>query len=243
MKTLGEHFTVYAVDALFHGYTDKPEWDRPTDRHDMQVDAIADLMDALELPWAHIEGESMGGQLACEFGLRYPDRSGKIIMNTGVGRIRFKKTDFVVPEADYAELARLSAAAITDPTFDVVKKRLEWLMHDKARMTDDMAEIRLRIYQDPAINDALHRFNSVGLGKSDPWDLDPQWDEEVLSTFKPEALVFWTEHNPGEASDLGEYVAERIPGCLFYLMADAAHWPQWEKPEEHDAVVIQFLMG
>ena len=26
-------------------------------------------------------------------------------------------------------------------------------------------------------------------------------------------------------------------------MADAAHWPQWEKPEEHDQVLIDFIKG
>jgi pimeloyl-ACP methyl ester carboxylesterase len=26
-------------------------------------------------------------------------------------------------------------------------------------------------------------------------------------------------------------------------MADAAHWPQWEKPEEHDQVLIEFING
>jgi pimeloyl-ACP methyl ester carboxylesterase len=29
----------------------------------------------------------------------------------------------------------------------------------------------------------------------------------------------------------------------FYCMKDAAHWPQWEHPEEHDRVVTAFLKG
>ena len=64
-----------------------------------------------------------------------------------------------------------------------------------------------------------------------------------VQTFKPEALVFWTEHNPGQAPDYGEYVAGLIPGASFYNMLDAAHWPQWEKPEEHDQVLIEFIKG
>lgn len=28
-----------------------------------------------------------------------------------------------------------------------------------------------------------------------------------------------------------------------YQMQDAAHWPQWEKPEEHDQVLIDFIKG
>jgi len=28
-----------------------------------------------------------------------------------------------------------------------------------------------------------------------------------------------------------------------FIIADAAHWPQWEQPEEHDEVVLKFLRG
>tara|TARA_B100000676_G_scaffold225036_1_gene222614 strand:+ start:1705 stop:2646 length:942 start_codon:yes stop_codon:yes gene_type:complete len=242
MANLGQHFHVLAIDALYHGYSSKEPYDAKK-RHDLQVDAVVDLMDAYGFERAHIEGESMGGQIAFEFGLRYPERSGKMIMNTGVGRVKLDKTDFVTPESDHSELAALSYQAITKPTFEIMRKRLEWLVVSPDRMTDEMAEIRVRLYQDPDINAAMRQFFSVDMGKDDPWDLDPQWVESDLKHFEPEGLVFWTEHNPGEGPDLGEYFASAIPGCKFYLMEDAAHWPQWEKPEEHDQVLIDFIKG
>ena len=30
-------------------------------------------------------------------------------------------------------------------------------------------------------------------------------------------------------------------GADFYPFADAGHWPQWEKPDEFNAVLTQFL--
>ena len=27
------------------------------------------------------------------------------------------------------------------------------------------------------------------------------------------------------------------------VIEDAGHWPQWEKPEEHDQVLIEFING
>lgn len=242
MRNLGQHFHVYAIDALYHGYSSQGDWD-PYKRHDDQVDAIVDLLDAEGHPFAHIEGLSMGAQLAFEFGLRFPERAGKIIMNTGISyRVRLSKTDFP-PAEGHGDLAELSQEVITRPRFDVMRRRMEWLVADPARMTDDMVAIRLRLYEDPDVNAAMRRWFKVGVDDGDPWDLHPIWEESDLTEYKPESLVFWTEHNPGEGADLGEYFASLIPAGKFYLMKDAAHWPQWEKPEEHDQILIDFIRG
>jgi len=42
---------------------------------------------------------------------------------------------------------------------------------------------------------------------------------------------------------VGRRIAARIPDAAFACMADAAHWPQWEHPEEHDRIVSAFLVG
>jgi pimeloyl-ACP methyl ester carboxylesterase len=240
MHALGRHFRVIAIDALYHGYSSKQPYDE-VKRYDLQVDALVDLLDALGLAWAHVEGESMGAQIAFEFGLRYPDRAGKLVMNTGVGRVKLAKSDFPIPEGDYAELAELSAKAILEPGFEIMRRRLEWLVLEPERMTDEMAQIRLRLYEDPEINASMRRYFSIGQGKEDPWDITRPWGEADVKRFRPESLVFWTAHNPGEGPELGEYFANLVPGCQFYLMEDAAHWPQWERPEEHDQVLIDFI--
>src|SRR5688572_8320189 len=56
---LAQHFHVYAVDALYHGYSSLEPYDAEH-RVRTQADALLDFMDALSIPWAHFEGESMG---------------------------------------------------------------------------------------------------------------------------------------------------------------------------------------
>lgn len=245
MHALGKHFHVYAIDALYHGYSDEGPWD-PERRHDYQVDALADLLDAEGHERAHMEGESMGAMLVFEFGLRYPERCGKLIFNTGYGwRVRLQETfDAPAAESSHDDLAALSLKAIIDPDFDTTRRRLEWLMADPDRMTDDMVDIRLRLYSTPEVSAKMRRWFKVDRPTGeDAWDLNILWEEEDLADYKPDSLVFWTEHNPGEPPALGEYFASLIPGCKFYNMLDAAHWPQWEKPEEHDQVLIEFIKG
>jgi 2-hydroxy-6-oxonona-2,4-dienedioate hydrolase/2-hydroxy-6-oxo-6-(2'-carboxyphenyl)-hexa-2,4-dienoate hydrolase len=120
-----------------------------------------------------------------------------------------------------------------------MRNRMEWLVAGPERMTDEMVHLRLRLYSDPEIHESM--LNVFMIGKNPVWTF--KWEEEDLEKFEPETLVFWTEHNPGQGPDYGEYVARLIPGAKFYNMLDAAHWPQWEKPEEHDQVLIDFIKG
>ena len=41
----------------------------------------------------------------------------------------------------------------------------------------------------------------------------------------------------------GAYAGKTRLGLYLRNMLDAAHWPQWEKPEEHDQVLIDFILG
>ena len=235
-------FHVYAIDALYHGFSSHlPYIDE--DRTGQQAEALVDLLDALGLPYAHVEGESMGGAIAMEFGMQFPDRAGKLIMNTGVGAVNWKKTDFPENPGGGDTLAELSRASILTPTFETVRKRMEWLVAEPSRMTDEMVDIRLRLYSFPDVYESIKRVYRVADDSPKDWSREPKYQEEDLQNFKPDGLVFWTEKNPGQGPAFGEYAASKIRGAKYYCVDDAAHWPQWEKPEEHDQVLIDFILG
>lgn len=237
LHNLAAHgFHVYAIDALYHGFTDKEPYS-DEQRWDLQVDALADLIGGLGLDRAHIEGESMGAMIAFDFGMRYPQLCGKLILNTGFGLVNLKRTDFRTQPGGGKELEELSVRSVVSPTFDTVRRRMQWLVASPERMTDEMVHIRLRLYSFPDIYRSMQNVYWIGR----PWGLEPRWEEADLAKFQPEVLVFWTENNPGQGPDYGEYVASLLPDAWFYNMADAAHWPQWEKPEEHDQVLIDFI--
>jgi pimeloyl-ACP methyl ester carboxylesterase len=160
-------------------------------------------------------------------------------MNTGFGRVKLQKTDFVEAPGGGSTLQELSQQSVVSPTFENVRKRMEWLVAEPTRMTDEMVELRLRLYSFEDIYDSMQRVYRIGR----PWTRTLAYEEEDCQKFQPDALVFWTEHNPGQGPDYGEYCASLIPGAKYYCMADAAHWPQWEKPEEHDQVLIDFIKG
>lgn len=69
-RALADDFTVYALDARNHGQS--PQADSMT-LQEMAQD-VADTMDALGLPQAHVLGHSMGGKIAMLLALQQPQR-------------------------------------------------------------------------------------------------------------------------------------------------------------------------
>src|SRR2546423_13990281 len=239
VNNLAAHgFHVFAIDLLHHGYSDKQPYSDES-RIDLQTEALVDLMRALKLEWAHIEGESLGAYIAFELGMRYPQMCGKLILNTGFGLVRLRKTDFenTADGAHLKELKELSIKSVMEPTFDVVRRRMEWLMATPDRVTDELVELRLRLYSDPEIHESMKNIYFIGK----EWSTALKWEEEDVQKFQHETLVFWTEHNPQQGVDYAQYVADLLPDAKLYIMRDAGHWPQWEKPEEHDQVLVEFL--
>lgn len=235
---LGRHYHALAIDLVWHGLSSKPPFGRSLDTY---CEQIVDLLDDLSAERAHLEGESLGGWVGMWFALHYPDRVGKLVLNTTAG-VRYAPGAIQErPEEGRLLLRQRSLDAITNPTPETIRKRLEWLMASPDRVTDELVEVRYRMYSDPETKRALTEVyhNSFGYGDS-PRYMIP---ESRLREIKAPTLVFWTDKNPGVGPDVGQRLASLIPGAQYYCMADAAHWPQWEHPEEHDEIVLTFLQG
>ena len=236
----GNGFRAMAIDFLWHGYSAKPEYVEGQDIH-AYVEQVIDLLDAEGIERAHIEGESLGGWVGLWLALEHPERVGKLILNTTAG-IKWEEGSVATkPHEGREALAQRSLQAIEDPNRETIRKRLEWLMATPDRVTDELVELRYSLYSDPQIRDSLRKvFSNAFGGGSVPRRMVP---EARLAEISVPTLVFWSDQNPGAGPDVGRKIASMIPDAQFYCMDDAAHWPQWEHPEEHDRVITEFLSG
>lgn len=65
--------------------------------------------------------------------------------------------------------------------------------------------------------------------------------EKELAAIEHETQIIWTDKNPTTPARVGEAVANLMPNARFDLIEDAGHWPQFEKPEEFNALCGDFL--
>lgn len=234
MGALSEHFRVLAIDLIGHGYSD-----RPSSAPDVAGYAqhVVDLLDTLGIGRAHVSGESLGAMVAAWVGIAHPERVNKVVMNTGT----LARPD-AAGQAQLDDLEqRTLALAENGVTREAIRHRMNWLVADPSRMTDEMIDVRLRIYSQPGMLDSVAQIMSsvVGMLRGDHGDefMAPG----MLKRLERPTLVLWTEDNPGQTTDLAERVSFDIPDGRFEVLTDCAHWPQFERPDVFNATHLAFL--
>lgn len=229
IRAHAEHFDVIALDMLGHGFTDKPET-----RYEIvdYAQHLADTLDALGLDTVLLSGQSLGGWVAARFTLLWPHRVRRLCLNTTGGA----HSD---PGA-MKSIREKTMAAAENPTPEVVRKRLEFLMADPARVTDELVACRRAVYQTPGMIEATRRILCLQDPETRTRNLltDEEWRRITAPT-----LVLWTTHDPTAPVEVGQRIARCISGSVFELMQNCGHWPQWEDPEIFNRLHIAFMQG
>lgn len=230
-----------AVDFIWHGLSSAPPFsDKGPDEKgnwlDQFTDQILDLMDHLGIEKAVIEGESLGGWIAYDMAVNHPERTSGVVLNTTWG-MHLDPDHVQEGDADLDALRETSVGALKNPTRELLRKRLEWLM-PLGGVTEELVDLRHALWSHPQTNAALieyyQRLFAPNIGEF-------YFTEDEIRTIACPALVLWTDKNPIHGPDAAHRLADIIPGARLHIMRDCAHWPQWERPEEHDAVVADFL--
>lgn len=227
IRRLGAHYRIIAYDYPGHGWSTTATTDLEIDAY---VDHLRGLMDVLGIERAHLSGESLGGWVAVKFAAAHPQRVGGLVLNTPGGTM-------ATPEV-MERIRSLSQAAADDPSPERIRTRLEWLMADPGSVTDELVQIRRAIYRRPGFAESMRHILCLQ---------DPQvrWrnmvtDEDLAAVAAP-TVVVWTSDDPSGPAKAGLDMAQRIPVAEFRLIQGAGHWPQWEQPEQFDALVLEFL--
>jgi 2-hydroxy-6-oxonona-2,4-dienedioate hydrolase len=227
ISVLASRYRVVAYDYPGHGWSDLST--EPLELP-VYVDHLRELMDVLGVSRAHLNGESLGGWLAVKFAVAYPERVGRIVLNTPGGYM-------AKPEV-MNRIRTLSQAAADDPSPEQVRARLEWLMADPATVTDELVGIRRAIYSRPGFSESMSHI----LCLQDPEIRRRNMiTDSELAAVKSRTLVVWTSDDPSGPASVGLDMSEKIQDARFELITGAGHWPQWEQSERFNEVVLSFL--
>jgi 2-hydroxy-6-oxonona-2,4-dienedioate hydrolase len=225
---LAEDFRVTAYDMVGHGWSDLPDHPYTTD---VLADHLVGLLDVLDVDRAHVSGESLGGWVAAWAAAHHPDRIDRLVLNTP-GNIANK------PEV-MARMRDSTLAAVKDPSDETVRRRVEFLFYDTSQVTNELVNMRRTIYSRP---DFLQAITNTLVLQDPDIRKDFAWDPSWVGRIQAPTLLLWTDHDPTGGLDEAQLLLDWLPDARLHVIADAGHWPQWEKVDAYLAAHRTWLM-
>ena len=195
--------------------------------------SVVELMDALGLQRAHVIGNSMGGRVALELGLRYPERIGRLVLLAPSLAWRRQR-----PWAPFVRML--------SPELGLVQITPRWLVETIVHRIIPAARsgwVRagvdefLRGYLTPRGRVAFYAA-ARQIYLEEPHGSRGFWTR--LGGLEPPSLFIWGKQDSLVPIGFAAYVKNTLPRAR-HLELDCGHVPQIERPAETHAAIAAFL--
>lgn len=220
---LGDRYRLISFDNRGTGKSDAP---RRTSVEEMTADALA-VLDAAGVESAHVYGVSMGGGIALEFAIRYPERTRSVILGCTTA-----KTEVTSPKGSWLPkiVYRLPPAILKL----LGSKKFKGGYGDAAP-DDAIARDRAILARDPySPTGVLAQHFAIREYAVDPAD---------VAALKPPALVIHGTQDLAVPYEAGKRLADMIPGAKLVTFQDVGHNYFIAKGAEANAAVDDFITG
>jgi 3-oxoadipate enol-lactonase len=191
---------------------------------------VRDALDAAGMQSAALVGTSLGGRIALELALESPERVSALgLVGSGLDGHEWSKEVEAFGDEEEAALERgdLDTA---------VETNLRMWLAGPARRLDEI---------DPAIRQLVGEMQRNAFQLQQGHDfrlavLEPPASQRLAEIRVPTLVLSGDEDVP-DIHVIAEKLNREIPGAERATIADAAHLPNLERPEEFDRIVLGFL--
>jgi pimeloyl-ACP methyl ester carboxylesterase len=219
-------YRVHALDLPGFGGSSKPP--RAPYTAPWFAEAVRGVMDALEIESAHLVGNSMGGRVALEMGLRWPERVRSIAALCPA--VAFVKRDF----HPLVRLLRPELGLLPHKLRRGIVERQLWSMFcDPDALDPSVADV--------VVDEFQRHYSSAGArvafyASARNIYLDRPFGDggfyPRLAELAPPALFVWGTHDKLIPAGFRRHVAEVLPGAEQVVLDGCGHVPQVERPEQ-----------
>lgn len=231
IDALARHHRVLVPDMP--GYGRSTKYLDHSDPFGYLADTIRGLLDELNLPTAHLVGNSYGGAAALRLALDTPQRVGKLVLMGpgGIGTTRGLPTDGLKSLLSYyggEGPSREKLAAVIR----------NYLVYDGAAVPEELIDVRYQASIDPEVvaNPPLRRPS----GLRTLWRMDLSRDRRLRTLGTP-TLVLWGRDDKVNRPAGGPMLLNLMPNAELVMTSHTGHWMQWERAELFNQLVTEFL--
>lgn len=219
VPALAGEFTVLTYDQRGFGDSSLPAGPAT------YTDDLRALLDHLGIVETALVGVSMGGRAALELTLLHPERVTHLVL-VGAGLPDWDWSAEVERATD-AETAAIEAGDIEGAIAVMVEF---WVGSASAEVRELSAEMQRRAFAIPVPDPE----------PSSPPPLDPPASQRLGEIAVP-TLVVVGENDIEDMRRIADVLASGIPGAHKVSMAEAAHLPPLERPDEFNRILLDFL--
>ncbi len=232
IASLSKNHRVFALDLPGFGRSDKPN-----DRFSISYWAafLQKFMRTLEIERAALVGASMGGAIALQFALRYPQQVESLILSGSAG-LGYEVTPFLRLVAVPILGERLSR-----PSRAGSGQFWKEIVHDQRLITDPLVDLDFELSSLPGSQQsflkALRTLVNTWGGKKD--SIRPILDhlEEILSP----TLILWGAQDRFLPVTHAHNAVKRIRNASLHIFDPCGHLPNYERADEFNSMVVDFL--
>ena len=221
-------FRVLRYDLYGRGFSDRPEAQYNID---LFVRQLAELLDALAFTRpVTLVGLSTGGPITATFTARFPERVNQLVLIDPVGAESFALArvlkvaaspflgEAIIGLLGSRGMARISAADVSvRRCADQLLSRYLISMQYKGFKRAILSTIR---------NNMLGSFRHIY--------------EQIAKIDKP-VLLFWGEHDHTVPFKHSNALRSMLPNARFHAIENCGHIPHYEKPDEVNPILLEFL--
>ena len=232
VEPLAKFYRVYAIDLVGFGRTDKHEglYTPP-----FMVDFINDALTALNLEKVTLIGLSMGGGLSILYTLSFPQKVDKLVLvdSAGLG----KEVIFSMRLMSLPYLGEL----ITKPSRKMAYLFFKPAVLNPAQLKGQFTDIYYELFSLPGAQTAMLKVirsgcNIFGIKKD-------VLNETLMNLHRitSSTLIIWGKQDAILPLTQAYYAKEKISNSKLHVIEQCGHMPNFEKPDEFNQVVLDFL--
>jgi len=220
VEPLSRRYRCLRYDLRGQGESSAPPEGYSTEDH---AEDLRLLLEHLNLPRAHLVGASMGGAVAVHLTLERPDLVRSLALAGAV------VDGFEGWEDEYG--LRLRRARKIAQAEGVEAALRDWMGHPFFGATRDLADFARTVV----------RYSGAGWLSSVRPQKGAKSDFGRLAELEKPVLVVVGEKDVDPCRRIADELRQRIPKARAAVIKDAGHLPCWDRPEEFNRVLLDFL--
>ncbi len=225
LPALAENFRVLAPDMIGFGFSERPA----NIQYGVQTwaDQVVGLMDTLELPTAHMVGNSFGGAIALRIAAQHPDRVGKLVLMGSMG-VSFPITEGLERVWGY------------EPSFENMRKVLDVFAYSRDLVNDELAEVRYRGSIQPGFQES---FAAMFPAPRQRWVEAMCTPEDEIRRLPHRTLIVHGREDQVIPVQTSLRLMELIDNADLSVFSHCGHWSMIERTEDFNRNVSEFFSG